>query len=159
MKAILARFIAPAKSTINLVIIAVIAMGLSTASAEEFEALFNGKDLSGWDGKDGFWRVENGTIVGETTEDNPTDANTFLIWQDGEVEDFEFSCQVKFTGNNSGVQYRSEAVGDVSDFALRGYQADLHPKQDYFGTFLSGVRREWHGFKRLLDSVRGAGFQ
>ena len=59
MKVILARFIAPAKSAINLVIIAVIAIGLSTASAEEFQALFNGKDLSGWDGKDGFWRVEN----------------------------------------------------------------------------------------------------
>ena len=133
MKAILARFIAPAKSAINLGIIAVIAIGLSTASAQEFQALFNGKDLSGWDGKDGFWRVENGTLVGETTEDNPTDGNTFLIWQGGQVEDFEFSCQVKFAGNNSGVQYRSEAVGDVSDFALRGYQADLHPKQEYFG--------------------------
>ena len=58
--------------------------------------LFNGKDLSGWIGKDQFWRVENATIIGETTAENPTPANTFLIWKGGEVRDFEFSCQVKF---------------------------------------------------------------
>jgi putative heme-binding domain-containing protein len=106
---------------------------LSSASAQDFQQLFNGKDLSGWKGVAGFWRVENGAIVGETTKENPTLANMFLIWQGGEVEDFEFSCQVRFSGNNSGVQYRSEVLGDRNDFALRGYQADLHPRQDYFG--------------------------
>ena len=104
-----------------------------SANAADFQSLFNGKDLSGWKGKEGFWRVENGTIIGETTKDKPTKGNTFLIWQGGEVQDFEFSCKVKFAGNNSGVQYRSEAVGDVNDCVLRGYQADLHPKQEYFG--------------------------
>ena len=95
--------------------------------------LFNGKDLSAWLGKKEFWRVENGVIIGETTPDNPTKGNTFLIWKGGELKDFKFSCQVKFQGNNSGVQYRSEAVGDINDCVLRGYQADLHPKQEFFG--------------------------
>jgi len=117
----------------HLLILAVAAISLTHTSAQEFQTLFNGKDLSGWKGKDGLWRVENGTIVGETKADAPIPANTFLIWQGGQVEDFEFSCQVQFAGNNSGVQYRSEAVGDASDFVLRGYQADLHPRQDYFG--------------------------
>ncbi len=108
-------------------------IGLSSASAQDFRHLFNGKDLSGWKGVAGFWRVEDGSIVGETTKEKPTPANTFLIWQGGQVADFEFSCQVQFAGNNSGVQYRSEVVGDPGDFALRGYQADLHPRQDYFG--------------------------
>jgi putative heme-binding domain-containing protein len=116
------------------VIGAVVALAMGfTASAQEFQSLFNGKDLSGWKGKSQFWRVENGTIVGETTADKPTAANTFLVWQGGEVQDFEFSCQVKFAGNNSGVQYRSEIMGDPMDYALRGYQADLHPKQEFFG--------------------------
>ena len=84
-------------------------------------------------GKPEFWKVENGTIIGETTKDKPTKGNTFLIWKGGKVKDFAFSCQVKFQGNNSGVQYRSEAVGDLNDCVLRGYQADLHPKQEYFG--------------------------
>ena len=39
---------------------------------------------------------------------------------------------VKFTGNNSGVQYRSEVFGDPDDLALRGYQADLHPQAGVF---------------------------
>ena len=108
-------------------------LGLASLSAQKTIDLFNGKDLSGWIGKDQFWKVENGTIIGETTADNPTSANTFLIWKGGEVKDFEFSCQVKFQGNNSGVQYRSKAVGDVKDCVLTGYQADLHPKQEFFG--------------------------
>jgi putative heme-binding domain-containing protein len=108
-------------------------LGLTSLSAQKTINLFNGKDLSGWIGKDQFWKVENGTIIGETTADNPTSANTFLIWKGGEVKDFEFSCQVKFQGNNSGVQYRSKAVGDVKDCVLTGYQADLHPKQEFFG--------------------------
>jgi putative heme-binding domain-containing protein len=108
-------------------------LGLASLSAQKTIDLFNGKDLSGWIGKDQFWKVENGTIIGETTEDNPTPANTFLIWKGGEVRDFEFSCQVKFQGNNSGVQYRSKAVGDLKDCVLTGYQADLHPKQEFFG--------------------------
>ena len=59
--------------------------------------LFNGKDLSGWMGKEQFWKVENATIIGETTAENPTKGNTFLIWQE-EVQDFEFTCMVKFQG-------------------------------------------------------------
>ena len=108
-------------------------LGLTSLSAQKTIDLFNGKDLSGWIGKNQFWKVENGTIVGETTADNPTPANTFLIWKGGEVKDFEFSCQVKFQGNNSGVQYRSKAIGDLNDCVLSGYQADLHPKQEFFG--------------------------
>ena len=110
-----------------------LAFGLISLSGQEFKSLFNGKDLSGWMGKEQFWKVEKGAIVGETTKANPTKGNTFLIWQGGMVQDFEFTCMVKFKGNNSGVQYRSQPVGDMKEFVLRGYQADLHPRQDFFG--------------------------
>ena len=110
-----------------------LAFGLTSLTGQEFKSLFNGKDLDGWMGKEQFWKVEKGAIVGETTKDNPTKGNTFLIWKGGMVQDFEFSCMVKFKGNNSGVQYRSQSVGKLEDFVLRGYQADLHPKQDFFG--------------------------
>jgi len=104
----------------------------STVNAQKFQDLFNGKDLSGWAGKEGFWTVKDGAIVGETTKENPAKPNTFLVWQGGEVGDFEFKASVRFKGNNSGVQYRSELV-DPKNFALKGYQADLHPKPEYFG--------------------------
>lgn len=114
------------------VLLTLLAFSISTVSAQEFQNLFNGKDLSGWAGKEGFWTVQNGTIVGETTKEKPAKPNTFLVWLGGEVGDFEFKATVRFKGNNSGVQYRSELV-DPANFALKGYQADLHPKPEYFG--------------------------
>lgn len=104
----------------------------NASDTEKFQILFNGNDLSGWKGVDGFWSVSQGAIVGQTTVDNPTKGNTFLVWQDGEVADFEFRCKVRFEGNNSGVQYRSDIV-DSEGFVLAGYQADLHPSPNYFG--------------------------
>ena len=106
------------------------------ANGQEFQNLFNGKDLDGWSGQAGFWSVQDGAIVGETTKENPAKPNTFLVWDGGEVADFELICKVRFRGNNSGVQYRSE-VTDPVKFALKGYQADLHPKPEYFGMIYS----------------------
>lgn len=105
---------------------------VSPPAAAQPEALFNGKDLAGWSGLPQFWSVQDGVIVGETTEANPTQGNTFLVWQGGELADFEITCQVRFKGNNSGLQYRSKVV-EAEKFVLAGYQADLHPSQDYFG--------------------------
>ena len=82
-----------------------------TANAQQFKSLFNGKDLAGWAGKNGFWTVKDGAIFGETTKEKPTKGNTFLVWQGGDVADFVFKAKVRFSGNNSGVQYRSELVG------------------------------------------------
>ena len=50
--------------------------------------LFNGKDLSGWEGDPKFWSVKDGAITGSTRE-NKTNGNTFLIWRGGKVKDFE----------------------------------------------------------------------
>lgn len=105
---------------------------VSSAWAADEETLFNGRDLMGWKGLESFWSVVDGAIVGETTKEKPTKGNTFLVWQGGEVADFDFRCQVRFRGNNSGVQYRSKVV-DEANFVVAGYQCDLHPSQNYFG--------------------------
>jgi len=99
---------------------------------DDFQDVFNGHDLTGWKGKPGLWRVEEGAIVGETVKGEPIPANTFLVWQGGVLGDFEFTAQVRFRGNNSGVQYRS-VKHDGQDLVLSGYQFDLHPRQDYYG--------------------------
>ncbi|TWU08443.1 family 16 glycoside hydrolase [Stieleria varia] len=105
---------------------------ITHAEDPAFQILFDGKTLNGWKGNEGLWSVQDGAIVGETTAENPTNGNTFLVWQGGDVGDFEFRCLVRFQGNNSGVQYRSSVV-DPNPYVLKGYQADLHPKQDYIG--------------------------
>ena len=47
------------------------------------KSLFDGKTLEGWDGNPIHWSVEDGSIVGENTKENPTKGNTFLIWKGG----------------------------------------------------------------------------
>ena len=129
----------------------------TTAGAQEFQTLFNGKDLTGWTGKSEFWSVKDGAIFGQTTKENPTKANTFLIWDGGEVGDFIFKAKVRFSGNNSGVQYRSERFGKPEDFAVKGYQADLHEKPEYFGMLYA---EKWRGivaqrFQRVFVGADG----
>lgn len=106
----------------------------AAGSAQEWKNIFNGKDLSGWKGDPKLWRVEQGTLVGETDQDaKKVPANTFLIWQGGEPGDFELEYQARVTGeNNSGVQYRSRTI-DPAKFSVGGYQMDLHPDAKYLG--------------------------
>ncbi|MFO0906105.1 MAG: DUF1080 domain-containing protein [Pirellulales bacterium] len=91
--------------------------------------LFNGKDLSGWDGDPRLWSVKDGVIHGETTPENVAKGNTFLIWKEGATKDFElrlsFRCN---SANNSGIQYRSKHITDGkvgNNWVVRGYQHEL----------------------------------
>jgi len=96
--------------------------------------LFNGKDLTGWDGDPRLWSVVEGVLVGETNgEDKKVGPNSFLIWKGGEVADFDFEMTARVMGNNSGVQYRSKALPDVAKWSVGGYQMDMHPNQQYLG--------------------------
>ncbi len=45
----------------------------------EFTELFNGKDLSHWEGDPAFWSVEDSAITGRTTAANPARSNAFLV--------------------------------------------------------------------------------
>jgi len=102
------------------------------ASADDvgFVSIFNGTNLDGWEGKPEFWSVKDGAIVGETTAENPTKGNTFLIWRQGTVDDFELVLQYRLTGGNSGVQYRSK---DYGDSVVGGYQGDFEAGKTYSG--------------------------
>lgn len=96
----------------------------------ELRSIFNGNDLSGWDGDSRLWAVNDGVIHGETTPENAAKGNTFLIWKDGTTKDFElrlsFRCN---SANNSGIQYRSKHIppGDKvrNDWVVRGYQHEI----------------------------------
>ncbi|MEP6673076.1 MAG: DUF1080 domain-containing protein [Chthoniobacter sp.] len=102
--------------------------------------LFNGKDLTGWQGVEGFWSVQDGCLTGKTTTENMVKENTFLVWQDGEVGDFELTCKFKLVDlngdskgfGNSGIQYRSKVV-KPEYFVISGYQADMDTTNKYTG--------------------------
>jgi hypothetical protein len=97
-----------------------------------FQPIFDGRSLAGWDGDPGFWRVEGGALVGQTTTEKQPEQNTFLIWRGGSPADFELKLQFKLTGFNSGIQFRSIELPDIK-WAMKGYQADMDGQQQYTG--------------------------
>jgi hypothetical protein len=98
--------------------------------------LFNGKDLTGWEGNSKLWSVKDGAITGVTGNDGDTKIkhNTFLVWKDGTVGDFELTFQYKIVNGNSGVQYRSKAQAPGENGPIvSGYQADFEAGKTYSG--------------------------
>ena len=86
---------------------------------EGFVLLFNGKDLTGWDGDPRIWSVRGGAIVG-STDTHSVDQNTFLIYKET-YADFVLRFEIKLRDGNSGVQFRSTRL---PDWVVTGYQAD-----------------------------------
>ena len=122
-------------SPIRTLVIGVISLSLTAgAFADEagFEPIFDGQTLDQWDGNPKFWRVEEGAITGETTKENPTDGNTFIVWRGGQLGDFELKLQYKIVGGNSGIQYRSFEVAE-KPWVIGGYQADFEAGDRYSG--------------------------
>ena len=114
----------------------------AAAAVEEpgFRSLFNGKDLTGWDGLPGVWSVEDGAITGRNRAEAPLEGNTFLIWKEGTVGDFTLRLRFRFqpvagaamAKANSGVQYRSQVI-DPAKRVVGGYQADMDGGGKYVG--------------------------
>ncbi len=91
--------------------------------------LFNGKDLTDWDGDPRLWSVKDGVLRGETTAENPAKGNTFIIWKGGKLKDFELRLSFRCNAaNNSGIQYRSKHITEgkpANQWVVRGYQHEL----------------------------------
>jgi hypothetical protein len=120
-----------------------------------FVPIFDGKTLSGWDGDQTFWRVENGTIVGETTPEKVVKINNFLIWRGGTVKDFELKVEFRMNGTNSGIQYRSSELPAIGKWVLKGYQADLDFGEVYVGNVHDERGRAPTGQGHVVLSRRG----
>lgn len=97
-----------------------------------FQSLFNGKDLSGWEGNPAIWSVRDGTISGETKADPKLTHNTFLVYTNGGFGDFELRLSYRIMAGNSGVQYRSRRLepGEWGPI-ITGYQADIEAGKNH----------------------------
>ncbi|HEY7863259.1 MAG TPA: family 16 glycoside hydrolase, partial [Thermoanaerobaculia bacterium] len=84
--------------------------------------LFNGRDLTGWEGDPGIWTVEDGDLVGRGDD---LKHNAFLFSK-LEAADFRLVFEVKLKGSggfvNSGFQFRSVPHGKTE---AKGCQADI----------------------------------
>jgi hypothetical protein len=116
---------------LGLIVLAGFGACLLRAADADFKPIFNGKDLTGWDGDTRLWSVRDGAIRGETAlPDRMTIGNTFLIWRGGKLADFELTLQFRIQNGNSGVQYRSQ---DRGKWVVSGYQAEVENKPGKVG--------------------------
>jgi hypothetical protein len=107
------------------VVVLLAGAALAAETAEEgFAPLFNGKDLTGWEGDAKLWRVEDGMLIGRSPG---IQYNDFLATTKT-YGDFVLRFQVRLVEDkgNSGVQFRSKRVPPPSH-EVSGYQADIAP--------------------------------
>jgi hypothetical protein len=97
-----------------------------------FTSIFDGKTLAGWDGDPMFWRVDNGVIVAESSPEKVVGqqypGNSFLIWRNGTLRDFELKIESRFTAaaGNSGIQVRARMANpETRPWGIAGYQIDM----------------------------------
>ena len=147
------RSFAPFALSGILLLLAAVTQAADTAESG-FKKIFNGKNLAGWEGNAKFWSVQEGAITGQTTANNPAPGNTFLVWTNGTVADFELRCSYRLMPGdargfaNSGIQYRSKLANPAS-WVVHGYQADMEAGPTY-----SGILYE-EGLTRGIMAARG----
>ena len=123
-------------------------------SEKGFKSIFNGRNLDGWRGDPVYWKVENGSIVGEITPETVLKTNSFLVWEGGEPANFEFKAEFKITEKgNSGVNYRSVVFPDVPN-ALKGYQADIDGAIRYTGQNYEERGRTTLAYRGEISSIK-----
>jgi len=126
--------------------VAVLGLAASLAAAAEtpgeegFETIFNGKDLTGWDGDARLWSVKDGVIRGETTKENPAPGNTFCVWRAGKLRDFVLKIKFRLQNGNSGIQYRSK---EHDKWRINGYQAEVENNPGKVGFLYHEGGRGW----------------
>jgi Domain of Unknown Function (DUF1080) len=107
--------------------------------AAEPKSLFDGKTLTGWEGDEKTWRVEDGAIVGGSL-DAVVPQNEFLCTTKT-YGDFELKLKFKLLGDkdkaNAGVQFRTKRIPKHHE--VIGYQADIG--KGYWGALYDESRR------------------
>ncbi len=100
-----------------------------------FRPLFNGKDLTGWEGDLKLWKVADNAIVGDSAG---IKHNQFLVSKE-EFSDFELKLEFRLKDGvgNSGVQFRTKQIPNSTE--VSGYQADIG--ENYWGCLYDESRR------------------
>ncbi len=127
----------------------------AAADDKDFVPLFNGKDLSGWEQRNGTatYRVEDGCVVGKTSEGSP---NSFLCTVK-EYGDFELKFEVKVDDAlNSGVQIRSKSKGDTKDGRVHGPQVEIATNGTAGFLYGEGLSFGWLSEKRDDPKAKAA---
>ena len=128
----------------------------SVALGEEgFQSIFDGRSLAGWETPDpSYWAVEDGAITGRISKEHPCTANQYLVWQGGELADFELKLKSRLNGEggiNNGFQFRSRLLPDHD---VCGYQVDNNLQTPWLVRLYDEFGRHtlaWRGERAVFD--------
>lgn len=113
------------------------------AQSNNWENLFNGKNLKGWKKLNGNaeYKIEDGAIVGVSKMNTP---NTFLA-TNKMYSDFILELEFKVSdGLNSGIQFRSNSINTFHSGRVHGYQYEIDPSsRAWSGGVYDEARRGW----------------
>ena len=134
-----------------------ILVAVGAAGAEEgFRAIFDGRSLAGWETPDpSYWPVEDGAITGRITKEHPGTVNQYLVWQGGELADFELKLKSRLNGEggiNNGFQFRSRLLPDHD---VCGYQVDNNLQTPWLVRLYDEYGRHtlaWRGERAVFDA-------
>ena len=121
----------------------ILSLGLSGATAAEWQNLFDGQTLDGWVQRNGKadYTVEDGTIVGTTVLNTP---NSFLCTEKMYTD---FILELDFLvepGMNSGIQIRSNSFKHFKNYRVHGYQIEIDTSnRAWSGGIYDEARRGW----------------
>jgi len=142
--------------TFGMAVLAWLSVSCAVDSADRsdgYAAMFNGKDLAGWEGEPGWWEARGGVLMAESTPEKPCTRSHYLYWKGGEPANFEMRCRWRLTGQgNSGIQFRSEPRPKWDTW---GYQADMDSAGVYTGCLYQHERGlvAQRGQKVVIDAA------
>ncbi len=123
--------------------VALLLVSAASSVAATWHPLFNGRDLTGWEQRNGqaLYTVVDGALVGTTVTGSP---NSFLCTT-ASYGDFIFECEFMADwGLNSGIQVRSEQSPAVRGGRVHGYQVEIDPSdRAWTGGIYDESRRGW----------------
>jgi len=96
----------------------------------EWKPLWDGKTLDGWEPKGGgHWSIEGGAIRGTNASSEPRHGH---LLSKGEYGDFAVRLKFQSKAGNSGLYFRVDENGSLG---VRGFQAEIDPKNDVGGLY------------------------
>ena len=113
-------------------------------------SMFDGATLKGWNVNPVVWTVEGGAITAASTTER-TVGTSYVIWDGGEIADFEWKLEVKLDGDiHSGIAYRSWT--DPNRAATLGPAAQPPPAPPRAGGPAAGGAGRGRGAPPLVSS-------
>lgn len=142
---------------LSLVVFSAAAAIAATGDQHGFRRLFDGRSLDGWKAADmSFWSIQDGAITAKITKEHPLPANLYLIWQGGELADFELKLKHRVFGApkiNCGFQFRSR---ELPNHDIMGYQVDNNLDTPWLVRLYEEHGRHtlaWRGERTVLDAA------